>query len=121
MSRINNISELREEIARLQKVSGEQKELIKNDIKEIGESLKPSNLFFSLLSSVTGIQFNKKEFFKGGIAVGISLLLQRYIFKEGKVYEWIDSIVAKIKGFINRHTDSIERSEEQTEEVADGK
>ena len=120
MSRINNIYELRAEIARLKKVSDEQKQQLKNDVKEIGESLKPSNLLFSFLSSITGIHIDKNEFLKDGIAYGISLLIQRYILKaekkiEHKMYEWVDTIFIKIKDFMNRHTDSSARREERKE------
>lgn len=120
MSRINNMEELKAEIARLRKVSEEQKQQLKNDVKEIGESLKPANLFFSFLSSVTGIHIDKNEFLKDGIAYGISLLIQRYILKaekkvEHKIYEWVDTVFVKIKDFMNRHTDSSSRREERKE------
>src|SRR6478736_1995843 len=104
MSRINNISELRAEIARMKKLSGEQKQQIKNDVNEIGEALKPSNLFFSFLSSVSGIKVEKNEFLKNGIAFGIALLIQRYVLKTNrghKVLEWLDSVINKIKDFMN--------------------
>lgn len=121
MSRINNAAELRAEIVRLQKVASEQKQQIKNDVSEIGEALKPSNLLFSFLSSVTGINVDKNEFFKDGIAFGISLLIQRYIFKseekiEHKIYDWLDTLIIRIKDFIKRHTDSSSRREERQEE-----
>jgi len=118
MSRINNIRELRAEIVRLKKISDEQKQQLRDDVKEIGESLKPSNLFFSFLSSVTGIRMDKNEFLKDGIAYGISLLIQRYILKserkiEAKIYEWVDTIFIKVKDFMNRHTDPSSRREER--------
>ena len=121
MNRINNIHELRAEITRLQKMSHDQKQQLKNDVQEIGESLNPSSLFFSFLSSVTGIRMEKNEFLKDGIAYGISLLIQRYILKteikiEHKIYEWVDALFIKIKDFMNRHTDASSRREERREE-----
>jgi hypothetical protein len=126
MSRINNVTELRAEIVRLRKVSEEQKQQIKNNVQDIGESLKPSNLLFSFLSSVTGIHIDKNEFFKDGIAYGISLLIQRFVLKtekkiEHKIYEWVDTLFIRIKDFMNRHTDSSSRREERHEETAGNK
>ena len=120
MSRISNVSELRTEIARLKKVAEEQKLQIKNDVQDIGESLEPSNLLFSFLSSVTGIHIDKNELFKDGIAYGISLLIQRYVLKaekeiEHKIYEWVDTLFVRIKDFMNRHTDSSAKREERRE------
>ena len=121
MSRINNAAELHAEIARLRQLSDAQKKQIKNDVSEIGESLKPSNLMFSFLSSFTGIHIDKNEFLKDGIAYGISLLIQRYILKtekkiEHKIYEWVDTLFVRIKDFMNRHTDSSARREAREEE-----
>lgn len=118
MSNINNLRELRAEITRLKKVSEEQKQQLRNDVKEIGEALKPSSLLFSFLSSVTGIRLDKNEFIKGGIAYGVSLLIQGFVLKTEighKVLEWIESVLNRVKDFINRFTSASEKKEEKKE------
>ena len=120
MSRINNITELRAEILRLQKTELEQKEKIKNDIKEIREELKPANILMNTVSSIFGVHIEKNEFLKDGIAYGISLIIQRYILKtekkiENKIYEWVDTMVERVKHFMNRFTEPSERREARKE------
>ena len=121
MNKISNIAELRAEILRLQKVEREQKEKIKNDIKEMGEELKPANVFMNAVSSIFGVRIDKNEFLKDGIAYGISLILQRFILRaekkfEGKIYDWVDTVFERIKHFMNHFTEPTARREERKEE-----
>ena len=121
MSKINNITELRSEILRLQKQEKEQREKLKNGVKEIPEELKPANLFMNFISSLFGVHVEKNEFLKDGIAFGISLIIQRFILKtekkfENKIYDWVDTMVKRIKHFMNRFTEPSARREERKEE-----
>src|ERR1041385_3090359 len=121
MSKISNAAELRAEILRLQKQEREQKEKIKNGIKEIGEELKPANILMGLVSSIFGIRIDKNEFLKDGIAYGISLILQRFILKaekkfENKIYDWVDTVFERIKHFMNNFTEPSARRDERKEE-----
>ena len=121
MSRINNINELRAEIARVKLQVREQEELIKADIKNIGEGLKPANLLLNAVESATGINLDKKEFLKEGIGYAVSLLIQRYVLKtekklEHKIYEWIDALFIRIKHFLSRIIETEAKREEREEE-----
>jgi hypothetical protein len=121
MSKINNIRELRAEILRLQKAERELKEKIKSDIKEIGEELKPANIFMSAVSSIFGVRIEKNEFLKDGIAYGISLIIQRFFLKtekkfEKRIYDWVDTVFERIKHFMNHFTEPTARREERKEE-----
>jgi hypothetical protein len=121
MSKINNIAELRAEILRLQKQEKEQKEKLKNGLKEIREELKPANIFMNALSSIFGVRIEKNDFIKDGIAYGISLIIQRFILKtekkfEKQIYEWVDRVFERIKHFMNHFTEPSARREERKEE-----
>ena len=114
MSKINNITELRAEILRLQKQENEQREKLKNGVKEIREELKPAHLLMNFVSSLFGVRIEKNEFLKDGIAYGISLIIQRYILKtekkfEQKIYDWVDVMFGRIKHFMNHFTNQEER------------
>ena len=82
MNKIENAEQLRTEIYRLKNIASQQQEQIKNDVKAIREDLKPENIIWNTLSSITGIKINKSDFFKEGIAVGIYVLIQRFILKK---------------------------------------
>lgn len=120
MKKIETISHLRAEIARVQIVAKEQEQLIKNDLKEIREGLKPENIFWNALSSFTGIKMSKAEFFKDGIAFGLSLILQRFVLKtekkiENKVYDFIDSLFDRVKSMVNKFSGSEAKRSERKE------
>jgi hypothetical protein len=109
MSNIHNITGLRAEISRLQNQAKEQEQLLKNDLLQIREKLKPANLLSNAFTSVTGIKFGKNNLFKDGVAIGLSLLLQRYIFKterkiESKLIDYLGQILEKIKQTIHSFT-----------------
>ncbi len=119
MKKIENTGDLRSEIARLKIVAKQQELKIKSDLKEIREDLKPENLLWNSFSSLTGIKVNKNEFFKDGIAYGLSLILQRFVLKtekkvEGKVYDFVDTIFDRLKNLVNKFTNhDAKRSERQ--------
>jgi hypothetical protein len=124
MKKIENIHELRAEIDRLKVVTKEQERLIKNEFKEIREDLKPENILWNSLSSITGIKMNKNEFFKDGIAYGLSLIIQRFILKtekkvENKVYDFVDTIFERVKNIVNRFTNHDAKREERKEAKED--
>lgn len=109
MSKIENIQQLRYEISHLRNIAKKQEEQIKNDLQGIKEDLKPANLVWSALSSITGIKMNRSEFFKDGFAFGLSMLLQRFVLKTEKkvehlIYDFIDSLVNRIKHYTDKFT-----------------
>lgn len=106
-SRIENIDQLRAEIKRLEQVAAGHKSGMKDGLHALQERLKPENILVNSLSSLTGITINKNEFLKHGIAVGLSLVLQRFIFKteaslERKLYSWIDKLFDQVKYYTNK-------------------
>jgi hypothetical protein len=124
IKKIENIQQLRTEI-NLLKASARQQELrLKNDVKEIREELKPENLIWNSLSSLTGVHINKSEFFRDGIAYGISLIIQRFFLKtekkmENKVYGFVDMLFEKVKSIVNKFTNQETRQSERREEKED--
>jgi len=121
MTKIENVEQLRAEIARLKIVAKQQEGQLKNDLKEIREDLKPGNLLWNALSSITGIKMSKSEFFKDGIIYGLSIILQRFILKtekkvEYKAYDFVDSIFERVKNMVNKFTSQDAKRDERNEE-----
>jgi len=101
---IRNIDDLRSEIDRLKGQAKEQEQAIRQDYDRLKESLRPENLLLSALSGLTGIRINKGEFFRHGLAMGINLVLGRFLYKtedtiERKLYKWIDKIFHGLRNF----------------------
>ena len=124
MKKIENIEQLRAEIERLKIIATQQEKQLKNDFKEIREDLRPENLLWNTLSSLTGIKMSKNEFFKDGIAFGLSLILQRFVLKtekkvEGKVYDFVDTIFERVKNLVNKFTNHDAKRSERREEKED--
>jgi len=121
MNKIKNLEQLRKEINRMQGVAKEQEQQLKDDLKAIREDLKPANIFWNTVSSLSGIKMDKNEFFKDGIAYGLSLLIRRFILKsekkmENKVYDVVDSIFDRVKSFVTRFANHDARREERKAE-----
>ena len=125
MKKIENLDQLRSEITRLKINVKQQEGQLKNDLKGIREDLKPGNLVWNALSSLTGIKMSKSEFFKDGIVYGLSLILQRFILKtekkvEHQAYDFIDSIFDRVKNLVNKFTNQDAKRSERHEERKDG-
>lgn len=121
MTKIENTDQLHAEIARLKIVAEIQEDQLKNDLKEIREDLKPGNLVWNALSSLTGIKMSKSEFFKDGIVYGLSIILQRFILKtekkvEHKAYDFVDSIFERVKNMVNKFTSQDAKRDEREDE-----
>ena len=106
--KIENISELRLEIKRLRELSKVQEEIIREDVADIKESLKPKNILMDALESITGLRFDKKSIFENGLSAGLLLLVKKYISKaeskaEDTVYEIADRVFEKIRHFISKY------------------
>jgi len=107
MAKIENLYQLQSEIKRLRELTKQQEIRIKNDLVEIREDLRPRNILLNVISSISGINFKKKDFFKGGIAGSLSILIQRFILKaekkmENKIYDFVDSILDKVNNLVNK-------------------
>ena len=120
---ITNRAELRQEVRRLRQEVKEQEKGLREEVKSIREQLQPQHLLINALSAATGIRIDKNEFLRNGLAVGLSMVLQRFIFKsettiENKIYSWIDDIFNKLRFFMGKaapagHTRSGKIEEEE--------
>lgn len=124
MNQFENISQLRAEINRLQQTRKKLELDIKTDLKGIREDFRPENIFWNALSSFTGVRMSKDEFFKDGIAFGLSLLLQRFVLKtekkmENKVYDFIDALFDRIKNLVSKVTGAQAKRGERKETASD--
>ena len=104
---IRNRKELSAELQRLKEHSYRKEEDIRNSIDGIRNDLRPENLLINALRRTTGIDINRSEFLKNGIAAGLGLVMQRFVFKqeevlEKKVYAWIDTFFDKVKYYTNK-------------------
>lgn len=106
--KIKNSIELRAEISRLRELTKVQEQIIRADVDEIKESLKPKNILMDALESVTGLKFDKKSLWENGLSAGLLLLLRKYISKaeakaEDTVYEIADRVFERIRKFISKY------------------
>jgi hypothetical protein len=111
MKKIETREQLQAEISRLETLAKSQEEDLRKQLREVRNQFRPENMAINALSSLTGIKINKNEFLKNGIAVGLSLVLQRFIFKtetnlERKIYSWVDELFDKVKSIINKFSNT---------------
>ena len=121
MKKIKNITQLNVEIARLKVKVKDQEKVLRSDLIEIKESLKPVNLLVSGLSSVTGVNITSNEFLKDGLAYGLALLFQRFIIKseskiEHKLSVFVETVIEKIKKIMEKFNSSGEKKSERMED-----
>lgn len=83
MRKIDNITQLRQEYARLSAMKIEQEELLKRDMADIVESLKPVNILFSLSRDLFAKK-NDKILLQTGLNIGLQLLTSK-LLAGGKV------------------------------------
>lgn len=107
MKNIENSEQLRAEIARLEELAKSQEQGLRVQIRGLREEFRPANMVMNAVSSMTGIKINKNEFLKNGLAFGLSMVLQRFVFKtetsfERKIYGWVDELFDKAKSVINK-------------------
>jgi hypothetical protein len=106
MNKINDINGLRAEITRLKEQSKQQEQLIRKDLVQIKEDLKPGNLLMNMVSSATGVKMERNELLKNGLAIGLTVFLRRIMLRteskvEEKVYEYVDRFSDKLKSIIS--------------------
>jgi len=122
--KINNIEQLRAEIKKAKEDVRMREAQLHRRAMQIQESLKPENVVLRIISSITGINIDKAEFFKDGAAIGLSLFLQRFIFKteksmERKIYHWLDELFDRVKSVINKFSHHGDVGSEKIEEEED--
>jgi hypothetical protein len=121
MNKIKNLDQLQSEIKNLRNLTKQQELQIKNDLMEIREDFRPRNILLNALSSISGIKINKKEFLQGGIAGGLSVLIQRFVLKaekkmENKIYDFVDSILDKANNLVNKFAGHDARRSERNDD-----
>jgi predicted nuclease with TOPRIM domain len=112
-NRIENIKDLRREIKRLESLKKEQGNILKNDVAEIKESLKPINLINSLIDSffhkTPNANDTLKDSFAGGLAFVLSNLLSKLFTNvEHKVEPIVLNLIEKARGFFKKRNDNEE-------------
>ena len=117
MNKITNMDQLQSEIKRLRDQAKLQEAQLRNDYEDLREELKPRNILWNALSSLTGIKLQGNDFFNTGIAG----LLRRFVLRserkiENKFYDVVDGLFDKIKHFVNKFSGAEARREERSDE-----
>jgi uncharacterized membrane protein len=81
MNRIENLTDLRLEIKRLQVVKASQEEAITNDIRAIEEALKPANLVSNAVSSIFRRKGDEAGLLKSGVNFGVYFLIEKVLLR----------------------------------------
>ena len=122
--KIKNRKELREHILVLENELVFKEVKVRKRLEQVKESLTPEHIILNTISKLTGINLNKKEFFREGLMTGLGLVLQRVFFKsestlENKVYDLVGSLFKKIddlvRRFANRSEAGVNRIEKEEE------
>lgn len=105
-NKISNSAELREQIKLLQEKAILQENILRQDIAEIREQLRPKNIFWNTIASITGIKLNANDMLSGGFIAGLLLILKKFISKteskaEDKVYGFTDKVFERIRKFLS--------------------
>lgn len=98
MNKIENLSQLKLELERLQTRKVEQEDTLKRDVLEIKEALKPSNLISKAISSLFNTSQNNADFIRSGIMLGVTVLSEKLLQKKssGVVKTLLSDVVRNI-------------------------
>ncbi|MBP6334237.1 MAG: hypothetical protein KA444_02105 [Bacteroidia bacterium] len=102
--KIENYTDLKLEIVRLEKKSKEQELALLEKVHALRQSFSAQNIIMNSLSSFTGIPLNKAEFMRKGILVAITFIVQKLFKKselklENVITEWFTDFTTKVKEF----------------------
>jgi hypothetical protein len=105
--KIENIKELRAEIARLKAEAELQEQKINYNFKKVRESLKPENILKNLFSGFISINSAGKNMLVRLINFAVSVFLQRMAIRtenkvEEQIFEAIGSIAERFKSLFKR-------------------
>ncbi len=123
--KISNRKQLHQRISAVKSELEQKETALVSNFKEFKSGFTPQNIILNSLGSLTGINLNKKEFIRNGIMTGLSLVIQRFVFKteanlEKKAYNYIDTLFKKIdhwiRGFSTRSATGVNRIETEEEE-----
>lgn len=103
MNKIKDMKDLRVEILRLQALQKEQRDILRKDLKEIREGLKPSTLIKDMLSSIVSRKFVYDSLFTTGLGFGITFFIKRLLFRKsnkglvkGFFWHFLQNIISRI-------------------------
>jgi len=104
--RIENIEQLRSEIKRLEAQKNQQELIIKEDVFEIKESLKPINLLHTVINSIL-FKNNANDKPHSSISLFIISVIENILPKlfakfEDKVEPLVNTITEKLSGYFTK-------------------
>ncbi len=113
--KINNYTELKSEIARLEIKSKQQEEQLMDKLHELRSAFSPQNIVLNSLSSITGIPLNKADFVKKGLMVAATFIFQKFLRKselklETVIENWVKEITGKVKNFFRKNVSEEEEN-----------
>lgn len=128
MRKIENITDLRAEYARLNALKHRQEEILTNDFKDIAESLRPVNILATVASDLFTVK-NNKRMMSSGFNILLRFLSERYLLKNSGFFKHFmafmgqnlannivdskkSSIVDKVKGWFEKLFNRSKESEE---------
>ena len=114
MSKINNIEQLKAEIKRLKELNGTQSVQFRSDVKDLRESVRPSNIASTLFTQFTGVKPDKDHLFKSALTIAMTLLLKRMFNKSGSNME--DNVTGIIERIISKIKSAFSKKEDQSAE-----
>jgi len=94
-TKIENITQLRAEIARMKSVAKQQEEVVSKNFLKVQNDLKPENILKNAFSRMTGLDSKGNGVLQDILKFGLSLFLQRFAIRaENKVEEKIFDLLA---------------------------
>ncbi len=110
MNKVENSTQLRKEILRLQSELEKKEKRLKTSFDIVKDDFKPETFLVKAVSSATGINFEKGSFLKSSVMATISVVLNRFIFKqesalEKKILSWAQNIIDKIRDLRSKPED----------------
>jgi hypothetical protein len=105
-NKIENTDQLRKEIKRLEALKNQQELIIKQDVYEIKESLKPINIIHNIINSILS-KNNSHDKPHSSISLFIISVIEQVLPKvfskfEDKVDPLVNSITEKLSNFFNK-------------------
>lgn len=94
MNRIENLTDLRLEIKRLNVVKASREQAITNDIRHFEDSLKPANLMAGFVKGF--YETDKTNLVMGGVNAGVNLIIDKLLFRKSNfIVRGIMSVIGK--------------------------
>ena len=100
--KIENITQLRAEIARMKSVAKQQEEVVNKNFMRVQNDLKPENILKNAFSRMTGFDSKGNGVLQDVLKFGLSMLLQRFAIRaeskvEEKIFDVLGTAVERFK------------------------